>query len=206
MSDLQSSWQQCRLPDNYPKLILANVPQIPQEGSPRTARRWARPRRGSSTPTPPTATGSPAPAPRPGEGIFDLDGPATDVFRDFDSLARSVTFDLYKRMLGASRRTALPRRRAGPDPGGAAGGLCGVRTFFLEGACPDPAARRCPTPIPRPRPTRRRAGAGSRQGSRRPAGRALSGVPRREASGIPRDSPARQGRSGPDAPQGQLTG
>ncbi len=34
----------------------------------------------------------------------DLDGPATDIFRNFDSLARSVTFAYYKSMLGAEIR------------------------------------------------------------------------------------------------------
>jgi hypothetical protein len=37
-----------------------------------------------------------------GEGIFRLDGAATDLFRDFDALARSATFDHYRAILGPS--------------------------------------------------------------------------------------------------------
>ena len=35
-----------------------------------------------------------------GEGIFHLDAPASDVFRNFDSLAKCASFDLYKSLLG----------------------------------------------------------------------------------------------------------
>jgi hypothetical protein len=36
----------------------------------------------------------------PGPGIFHLDGPATDVFRDFDALAKSTSFAMYQSMIG----------------------------------------------------------------------------------------------------------
>jgi Zn-dependent protease with chaperone function len=100
-ADLQSSWQQRRLPDSFPKLVVANVPQIPAgvmaacrqamdttatklfDTHPSTKDRITRARREA-----------------PGSGIFQLDGPATDVFGDFDALARSASFDMYKSALG----------------------------------------------------------------------------------------------------------
>ncbi|WP_406698223.1 M48 family metalloprotease [Singulisphaera sp. Ch08] len=102
MADLQSSWQQRRLPDNYPKLILTNVPQIPKE-------MLATYRKASGQATTGLFDTHPSDRDRiarakleePGEGIFNLDGPATDAFRNFDALARAVTFEYYKSMLGS---------------------------------------------------------------------------------------------------------
>jgi predicted Zn finger-like uncharacterized protein len=101
LEDLYMSWQERRLPDNFPKLILAKLPQIPRmildihsmvaghakaglfDTHPSDKNRIARAR-----------------AEAPGNGIFQLEGPATDVFRNFDARARTVTFDFYKSILG----------------------------------------------------------------------------------------------------------
>lgn len=105
MADLQSSWQQRRLPDNFPKLILANVPQIPKEmlDAYRKARGQAKTGLFDTHPSDRDRI-TRAKLEEPGEGIFDLEGPATDVFRDFDALARAATFDYYKSMLGREIR------------------------------------------------------------------------------------------------------
>jgi predicted Zn finger-like uncharacterized protein len=100
-ADLQSSWQQRRLPDNFPKLVLANVPQIPQE----VVAAYRQAMDSASTglfDTHPSDKDRIARARReaPGAGVFHLDGPATDVFRDFDVLARAVSFDMYRSALG----------------------------------------------------------------------------------------------------------
>ena len=100
-ADVNSSWQQRRLPDNFPKLVMANIPQVPPQivsafrsqmetassglfdTHPSDKDRIARVRREA-----------------PGDGIFHLDGPATDVFRDFDALAKAASFDMYRSSLG----------------------------------------------------------------------------------------------------------
>ena len=100
-ADLNSSWQQRRLPDNFPKLVHGQHPADPAadrrglppgdgdgpsglfDTAPRDKDRIARARREA-----------------PGDGIFHLDGPATDVFRDFDALARTASFDMYRSSLG----------------------------------------------------------------------------------------------------------
>lgn len=100
-ADLQSSWQQRRLPDDFPKLVMANVPQIP-EAVVAMVRQQEDSRRTGLFDTHPCDRDRIARARReaPGEGIFRLEGPATDVFRDFDALAKSASFDMYRASLG----------------------------------------------------------------------------------------------------------
>jgi predicted Zn finger-like uncharacterized protein len=101
VADLNSSWQQRRLPDNFPKLVMANVPQIPEALV--TAFRADMETASSGVfSTHPSDKDRIARARReaPGEGIFHLDGPATDVFHDFDALAKSASFEMYRASLG----------------------------------------------------------------------------------------------------------
>ena len=100
-ADLQSSWQQRRLPNNFPKLVLANIPQIPEPVI--AAYRQAME-------TAPTGLFDTHPGDKdriartqreaPDAGIFQLDGPATDVFQDFDALAKTASLDMYKSAVG----------------------------------------------------------------------------------------------------------
>ncbi len=99
-ADLRSSWQERRLPDNLPKLILANVSQIPAEVMAAYRKEMGQAKTGLFD-THPSDRDRIAHAREEGdEGIFHLDGPATDLFRNFDSLARVSTFDRYKLLLG----------------------------------------------------------------------------------------------------------
>jgi Zn-dependent protease with chaperone function len=100
-ADLQTSWQQRRLPDNFPKLVMANIPQIPKPLV--EAYRVSMEHAGTGLfDTHPADKDRIARArlEEPGPGIFHLDGPATDVFRDFDTLARSTSLAMYKSVLG----------------------------------------------------------------------------------------------------------
>ncbi|AGA24550.1 M48 family metalloprotease [Singulisphaera acidiphila] len=135
MADLQSSWQQRRLPDNFPKLILANVPQIPKET-------LAAYRQASGQATTGLFDTHPSDRDRiarakleePGEGIFNLDGPATDVFRNFDALARAVTFEYYKSVLGRdiSKDQLYPVAELVETQAVAQEGYVAAERFFLK--------------------------------------------------------------------------
>jgi hypothetical protein len=100
-ADLGSSWQQRRLPDNFPKLVMANIPQIPQEVVSAFRQDMETASSGLFS-THPSDKDRIARARReaPGDGIFHLEGPATDVFRDFDALSKSASFDMYRASLG----------------------------------------------------------------------------------------------------------
>lgn len=99
-ADLQSSWQERRLPDNFPRLILANVAQVPAEVMAAYRKAMGRAKTGLFD-THPSDRDRIAHARAEGDdGIFHLDGPATDLFRSFDSLARAATFDYYKLLIG----------------------------------------------------------------------------------------------------------
>ncbi len=100
--DLSKSWQEKRLPENFPKLLIANIPQIPQEvvAAYRKAAGAAKTGLFDTHPCDRDRINQ-AKVEEPGEGIFHLDGAATDLFRNFDSLAKAVTFEMYKAMLGS---------------------------------------------------------------------------------------------------------
>ena len=102
---LAASWQERRLPDNFPKLILANVPQIPRETLAAYHKAMDQARTGLFDTHPSDRDRmARAKVEGPGAGIFHLDGPSTDVFRDFDALARAATFDYYRSILGRDIR------------------------------------------------------------------------------------------------------
>jgi hypothetical protein len=96
-SDLNSSWREQRLPDDFPKLVLANVPQIPDEiiktvraDVDKTETGWFE-----SHPCDRDRSAH-AIAEAPGEGIFRLEGPSSAVFSDIDGLSRRVSLDYYR--------------------------------------------------------------------------------------------------------------
>jgi len=101
MSDLATSWQARRLPDNFPKLVLANVPQIPKELI-AAYRQSVESSKTGWLETHPCDKDRIARAAEeePGEGIFHVDGQATDVFSNFDAMAKVVSFEFYRSMLG----------------------------------------------------------------------------------------------------------
>ncbi len=100
MSDLATFFKEGRLGDNLPRLILANVDQIPpevhatiDEMNQQSEADWF-----DTHPSPPERI---AAVHRDGaEGIFRLEYPATVLFVDFETLARQVTEDYYRETLG----------------------------------------------------------------------------------------------------------
>ncbi len=101
VSDLQTSWQERRMPDDYPTLVLANVPQIPAKFMAEFKQNIDNGKTGWLDLYPCDKDRiAHAAAEEPGDGIFQLEGPATDVFRDFDELARAESLALYQSWLG----------------------------------------------------------------------------------------------------------
>ncbi len=100
-ADLTMSWRERRMPDNFPKLVLANIPQIPKELVKKYREEMLTANSGILDTHPcDRDRRARAEIEEPGEGIFVLDGPAADVFRDFDLLAKAVSFDMYRAVLG----------------------------------------------------------------------------------------------------------
>lgn len=100
MSDLAAFFKEGRLGDNLPRLILANVDQIPAEIHAKIDE-MNRESTAGWFDTHPASGDRIAAARREGSpGIFRLEYPATLLFADFDTLARQVTEDYYRAALG----------------------------------------------------------------------------------------------------------
>ena len=104
VSDLAASWQERRLPDNLPKLILANAAQLPDvlREALREAETHGRTRLFDTHPCNRERIARTRDV--PDGGFFRLDGPATDLFRDFDALACATTLDFYRSLFGPQIR------------------------------------------------------------------------------------------------------
>jgi len=99
-ADLGASWRERRLPDNLPKLVVVNVPQIPKQVLADYRQAMGRRTTGLFDTHPADKDRIARARAEADEGIFHLEGPATDLFRNFDSLARAATFDRYRALLG----------------------------------------------------------------------------------------------------------
>jgi predicted Zn finger-like uncharacterized protein len=99
-NELTSSWRERRLPDDLPRLVLVEASKIPDPV--RTALKEAteNARTGLFDTHPCDRERIARALDEDTDGIFHLDGPATDLFRDFDGLSRVTTFDYYRSMLG----------------------------------------------------------------------------------------------------------
>jgi len=106
--DLRELFGEGRLVDNYPRLVTVNVEQIPppvleevRESVTKTKTGWFD--------THPADTDRIASARRENApGVFHGTGPATQLFSDFDALAKSASVDYYRGMLGpAFERVSL---------------------------------------------------------------------------------------------------
>ncbi|QDV38290.1 M48 family metallopeptidase [Tautonia plasticadhaerens] len=149
-ADLATCWTENRLADDLTRLVLANVAQIPDEV--RTALMGAvDSRRTGLFDTHPSDTDRIANARLEGpDGLFGLDGPATDLFRDFDGLSRAATLNYYRQALGqAVRPEALtPVSEIVRDQEAVAEGHLGLDRFYL--AAFEPSR---PLPLPAVPPT-----------------------------------------------------
>ena len=98
--DLSESWREGRLADDLPKLVVANVGQIPPEALEAIDNQVTTGKTGLFDTHPTDRERIFRAHDEDADGVFDLTGPATDVFRDFDSLCRASTFDYYQSIFG----------------------------------------------------------------------------------------------------------
>ena len=99
-SDLAESWRERRLPDDMSRLIQVKFTEFsdPLRTAIRDSALSAKTGRFDTHPC--DAERIARAKAESTEGIFHLDGPATDLFRNFESLSRSTTFDYYRAVLG----------------------------------------------------------------------------------------------------------
>lgn len=100
-ADLGFFFQEGRLADNLPKLIMHNAPQIPKKVLAELHKSLEQSSTGLFDTHPchkervENAKRENAP------GIFHLDGPAALLFGDFDALSKAVTWDFYRAIFGS---------------------------------------------------------------------------------------------------------
>lgn len=99
-ADLRNSWRDGSLADNLPKLIVANVAQIPKEDLEKIEAKITETTTKVFDTHPADRERIFAAHAEDTDGVFHLDGPASDVFADFDGLCRATTFDYYKSIFG----------------------------------------------------------------------------------------------------------
>ncbi len=99
--DLEGYFNDGKLADNLPALIILNLPMVPPE-----IRRHIDEQTARET----TSLFGSHPCPREriafakrqnSEGVFHVEGPASELFRDFRSLSRNCTWDAYRGIFGA---------------------------------------------------------------------------------------------------------
>ncbi len=98
--DLQNSLREGTLADNLPKLIVANVAQIPKDALEKIDEAVTEGNTGLFDTHPCDRERIFRAHAEDTDGVFHLEGPATDVFRDFDSLCRVATYEHYKSIFG----------------------------------------------------------------------------------------------------------
>ncbi|HKM54301.1 MAG TPA: M48 family metallopeptidase [Isosphaeraceae bacterium] len=99
-SDLSENWKEGRLADDLPHLISANVPQIPQPALEAVDAMLAQGKTRLFDTHPADKDRIRATRAENCSGIFHLDGPATDLFREFENHSRTATIDHYRSIFG----------------------------------------------------------------------------------------------------------
>lgn len=99
-ADLGDFWAEGRLPDDFAALVLANVPQIPEQIRREHIDRMTDCKTGFLD-THPCATDRVARARREDcRGMFHVEVPASALFSDFGTLSKELSFDYYRQLIG----------------------------------------------------------------------------------------------------------
>jgi predicted Zn finger-like uncharacterized protein len=133
-ADVNRCWGDRRLPDDFARLVVANIPQIPDEVRKAIDEQFASGRTGLFDTHPvDRERAEQALDDEPGPGILQLDGAATDLFRDFDALSRLCTFEMYREIAGneVSREQLVPVSEVVADLAVAQEGHTAIRRYFL---------------------------------------------------------------------------
>jgi len=105
-SDVSRAWQERRLYDNLPALVLANLKQIPAESRTKVLREAENETAGLFSTHPGYAQRVRRIHAEAAEGIFRSELPAACLLGDFDETAKAVTLAYYHTVLGAGVREA----------------------------------------------------------------------------------------------------
>ena len=101
MSDLSLLYQEERLVDNFPSLILLNSEQMLERGQRAIDEEIIESKTSVFDTHPCDRERIASAAAEKAEGIFQLELPAAHLFRKFDELSKAVTWDFYREMLGS---------------------------------------------------------------------------------------------------------
>jgi hypothetical protein len=99
-ADLSESWKEGRLVDNLPRLIEVNIVQIPKLALDSIDATLAQGKTGMFDTHPADRDRIAAAQAENAPGIFDLQGPAAELFSEFDNLSQSITVDYYRGVFG----------------------------------------------------------------------------------------------------------
>ena len=98
-SSLEDAWKDRRLADNLPRLVVAQHERIPKDLQERYLAERSQGKGNLFDTHPPDDRRLDAASRKPMAGVFDIDVPATALFRDFDAVARRATVDYYREAL-----------------------------------------------------------------------------------------------------------
>lgn len=104
LADLGACWRENRLADSLPALTLANRERMSEEVRNRIRQHVEKEKTELFSTHPADEERCASARRETAEPVFRSDLPATVLFRDFDALARSVTLDFYREMLGEAVR------------------------------------------------------------------------------------------------------
>ena len=98
--DLERTWREGKLGDNFPQLIVANLAQLPQETQRNAVAAAMKATVGMYADHPSMADRIHRAEAAAESGVFDLDMPAADLFRDFEGVCRAASMAFYRENLG----------------------------------------------------------------------------------------------------------
>ncbi len=104
MADLETLRADGRLADNYPRLIMANVSQLTDRIQSAIDEQIIESRTGLLDSHPCDRERIANAAAEKTDGIFQLEFPASALFREYEKISRKVTWDFYREMLGDAVR------------------------------------------------------------------------------------------------------
>ena len=130
--DIERRLRAGKTPDNLPRLMAANVLQLPAHIVAKIDSLLAEEKTGFFSTHPSSRDRIASSRRENAPGIFHLEGPATDVFRDFDGLAKRVSIDFYRRFGVSVSEDRLEKAAEAVEAAETSyGGIRTIEPFFL---------------------------------------------------------------------------